>query len=487
MTSLAEERREQERWRPLRRDPLYAHFDRVLENEFLPREEQESRIAARLARMVAFAAEHVPYYRDLFASLKLSPAVIAGPQSLPLLPELDKAAIRREDARLCPPALPPGEAAAGFNKSSGSTGVPTRIFRSQHSRLMDLVFEQRQLRWYRFDPMGSTASIRMAKDLPHVRPGVLLAVGQTVTLKGWPYLNRWFATGPFAGFADTNPLAAKLAWLERHKPNYLRISSGALEHLAFAFEGDARRIEMRGLRAAAEPMTPGMEARIEKTFGVPVNISFGMDEVGWIATRCGAGRYHVHAERFIVEIVDESGKPVSPGDFGRVLITDIGNFAMPLIRYVTDDVARAAAAPCPCGRTLPVMGEVIGRYSQMSGLPEGTMDLVWALRRAMEELPPELAKPLRAYQIRQTASGDFKLHLVTAGPLAAGFAAYAEEHWRRALAARDSAGAAPAFSLREVTAIPLAPSGKFFHFVSEIARPREGKDYAGRAAKEPRS
>jgi phenylacetate-coenzyme A ligase PaaK-like adenylate-forming protein len=158
---------------------------------------------------------------------------------------------------------------------------------------------------------------------------------------------------------------------------------------------------------------------------------------------------------------------------------------MPLIRYVTDDVARALDGPCPCGRTLPAFGEIAGRHSQMAGLPAGTMMLVTGLRQAIETLPLDLSRPLREYQVRQDESGDFEIRLVLAGSIAPGFAGYIEDRWTRALAALGHrSGTAPKLSIREVAEIPRAPSGKFFHFVSDIARPREAKDYAGPTAKD---
>ena len=477
---LAEERAEQARWRKRKTDDRMIEFDRLVDNEFRAPDDQAADIAERIRGLVEFAAAEVPYYRDLFARLKLSPRDIAGPGDLPRLPELDKAIIQREGNRLCPPALPRGETAAGANMSSGSTGPRTMIHRSKRSRFLDLLMEQRQLRWYRFDPMQSMAWIRTAVDMPRVPPGRLVRIGETIRMPGWPHLGPYFETGPFMGFAAANPLADQVAWLERNNPAYLRISSGNLEQLAFAFLDRPKLTGLRGLRAASEPLTPGMRARIEKTFGAPVNISLGLNEIGWVATRCEAGRYHAHAEHFLVEIADDAGKPVPAGTFGRVLITNVGNFAMPLLRYVSDDVAQALDGPCPCGRTLPSFGDIVGRHSQMAGLPEGTLVLVSALRGAMEELPDELARGIREYQLRQTTAGEFELRLVTAGSLAPGFRDYVTGIWQRALAA-IRAGANSPLSILDVAEIPRAASGKFFYFVSELAGAAGTKDWAAAA------
>ena len=474
---LAAERAEQARWRKRKHDDWMVGFDRLVDNEFRAPADQAVDIAERVRALVEFATVEVPYYRDLFARLKISPRDIAGPGDLPLLPEIDKAIIREQGKRLRPRSLPRGERPAGGNRSSGSTGPATVIARSERSRMLDLLMEQRQLRWYRFDPMQSMAWIRTAVDMPRIPPGRLVRIGESIRMQGWPHLALYFETGPFMGFAAANPLDNQIAWLERNNPTYLRISSGNLEQLAFAFLDRPKLAGLRGLRAASEPLTPGMRARIEKTFGAPVNISLGLNEIGWIATRCESGRYHAHAEHFLVEIVDDAGKPVPAGTFGRILITNVGNFAMPLLRYVSDDVALALDGPCPCGRTLPSFGDIVGRHSQMAGLPEGTLALVSALRGTMEELPDELARGIREYQVRQNTAGGFELRLVLAGSLAPGLRDHVMGIWRRALAATGT-GAKPPLSILEAGEIPRAASGKFFYFVSELARAAGTKDWA---------
>lgn len=470
---LAEERAEQARWRPRKPSDEMAVFDRLVDNEFLAPEHQTETVAAHLRRMIDFAAANVPYYRDLFARLKLSPADIAGTEDLPRIPELSKTVIQNEGKRMLAARLPAGEKIIGTHTSSGSTGTPTAVYLTDSAGFMRLLLTQRQLRWYRFDSMLTFAWIRMGKDMRVPPDGLPLADGETLRELSWPGLGQFFETGPFLGYAKSNPTERKVRWLEEHRPDYLLAATTVLEHLAFALQDRPKLPGLRALRAVSEPLTPGMRARIEGTFGVPVHMSFGLDEIGWAATRCTeGGRYHVHTEHCLVEIVDESGAPCRPGEFGRMLITTLSNAAMPLIRYVTDDVAQALDGPCPCGRTLPAFGDVIGRYSQMANLPAGTLALANALRGAMERLAPPLSRPVREYQVRQDAARDFELRVKCVGALAPGFREHVTEIWRRALAARETKAAPePALSIREVESIALAPSGKFFHFVSEFAGP----------------
>ncbi|MAE68161.1 MAG: hypothetical protein CMJ18_28255 [Phycisphaeraceae bacterium] len=59
---------------------------------------------------------------------------------------------------------------------------------------------------------------------------------------------------------------------------------------------------------------------------------------------------HVFEDLFLVEVV-RHGAPVADGELGRILVTDLGNHAMPLIRYDIGDAGRLVRERCPCGRT----------------------------------------------------------------------------------------------------------------------------------------
>jgi phenylacetate-CoA ligase len=484
MTSVAEEKEEQARWRLLPQHAGATAFNELLEAEFLPEEAQRARESRIVSALVAFAAAEIPYYGDLLGARGLTPANFTSVRDLARLPELTKTTIRAEGARLAARRLPQGDRVFGTSTSSGTTGEPTAVLQSERSRFIHRLLVQRQMRWYRFDPMGTMAWFRTAKDI-RMRDNRPLPDGRTLVRASWSGIGAFFATGPFLGFSKSNPTERKLAWLEEHRPDYLLAASGQLEHLALALQ-DRPPIEgLRGLRAVSEPLTAGMERRIEAAFHAPVHISYGMDEVGWIATRCReGGRYHVHTEHCLVELVDGGGDPAPAGAHGRILVTVIGNLAMPLLRYVTDDVALAVEGPCPCGRTLPSFGPIVGRWTQMAPLPEGTRARADRIRGAMEELPPELLRPVREYKIHQHRDGSFELMIVAAGPIPASLGPYVENRLREA-----GLGDAP-LRVTKVEKIPLARSGKFFYFTSDFAPPpapaEETGDAAARAAPRPR-
>jgi phenylacetate-CoA ligase len=191
-----------------------------------------------------------------------------------------------------------------------------------------------------------------------------------------------------------------------------------------------------------------------------MNQNYGLNEIGIVAVRCRAGRYHVNNEHCLVEIVDSEGRTCPPGTSGHVLVTTLRNIASPLLRYDTGDIAEVADGPCPCGRTLPSFGEIIGRYRRFAGLPAGTRERVRALLKAFELMPLEFTRHLRRYQIYQDREDHFEVRLTTVGPMPPEFEARVREQWEK-----DCQNSRP-LRIVEGATITTSPGGKLMDFDS---------------------
>jgi phenylacetate-CoA ligase len=153
----------------------------------------------------------------------------------------------------------------------------------------------------------------------------------------------------------------------------------------------------------------------------------------------------------------------APGQFGRVLVTGLQKLAMPLIRYDTGDVARATSLPCSCGRNLPAVGEIAGRFRRFGYLPAGTRERHYTLLDAIEATPVELLMPLRQYQLYQYRDHSFELRVRSAGGMSPEFAARLMRIW----AAMDGSEKVP-LRIVEVDTIRASPSGKQLEFDSDF-------------------
>lgn len=319
---------------------------------------------------------------------------------------------------------------------------------------------QRFARWQRVDPAGTKCEIRAVDLLPHHNDGRSPQPTDEIDWPRWRYVGTYFQTGPYHAMGLAHPSTRLVEWLNEKKADYLTTYIGVMEEMAFAHPDASPCPSLRGVYPVASQVTDPMRRRVEASFGLPLYDSYGLNEIGIVASQCKEGRYHVHSDHCYVEITDDEGNPVAPGKRGRVLVTALRNPAMPLIRYDTDDSAVFSRDVCPCGRTLPTMESLVGRVRRYAVLPAGTRQKFDVLTRALENAPTEMIRPLRRYQVHQYRDGRFELRIVAAEKMSAEFHAYIESAWAAGVAEGD-------LQIVQVDEIPESRSGKRDDFTSD--------------------
>lgn len=461
-TCLSDELAELARWHPRSPATDRGIFERFVRREFLSTDEQEAGQTAALGRLLQFAGNHVPHYRELCQTRLKEPGKVRSLADLRRLPILTRADIVKQAAALKSDWLPPGEGALFTARSTGTTGTPVSVLISRTGSRMFGLLWHRQARWFRYDPAGRFAKIRVPSTMPR-SGGKAVPAGAALRRPSWYHLGRYFQTGPELNFSTKNPAEKQVAWLRRFRPDYLLAYPGVFEELGLACEGTAPVESLKSLLGIGATATPALRSAIERIYQVPFDQNYGLNEVGLVAIRCRAGRYHVNTEHCLVEITDADGTPCPAGTSGHLLVTGLQNLAMPLIRYDTGDIALAVEGPCPCGRTLPSFGEISGRFRRYSGLPEGTRERVAVLGEALAAMPPELTRALRRYQIHQDRRNHFSVRLHTTGPLPAEFTTRLQEAWSRV------AGNPPLpLSVGGSEPISESPGGKTLDFASDF-------------------
>jgi phenylacetate-CoA ligase len=464
-TSLDEELDFQSRWELLPRWQGVRWFDDLIQNEFRPADQVQLQLVQAIREVVSRAIDTVPYYRERFSSVALKPSDIHTVDDLVRFPVLNRHQVLEHFESLQPiTKLPREDLPLSVCQTSGSTGLPVRVVHSRGSRDRFSVLWQRQPRWFRHDINGRFARIRLARDLARLPNRSLNPDGNTIRRPRWTYTGMFFRTGDEVQFNVSNTREDQLRWINEHRPNYIMTFPGLMEELALATDCRPLPHAVRGLIGISSLMTDSMRHLVESAFRIPVDQNYGLNEVGLVAVRCAAGRYHVHVEHACVEIVDQEGRAVRPGETGRLLVTAFQNRVMPLIRYDSGDLATASRGPCPCGRTLPTFQDIQGRYRRFAHVPDGTRQRVNGLLAAIEKAPAKLLKNLRQYQIFQCADYCFQLRVKSVGPLARGFQLAVEAAWDAA----NNDGRDWPLSIVEVGEIPRSSTGKLLDFDSEF-------------------
>ncbi len=444
--------------------------EQLAANEYSPVEELEKLKARALRSLLEHCYDLVPYYKDLFARAKIQRRHLRDISILNELPILDKAAVAANADRLRPLHVAPDQRETKTTRSSGTTGEPIIIHHDKRSMGMFPWLKQRELRWFRYDPMATLLSIRPDIEMAKTPEGSLLKKREILQLDYWPYMAGLFQTGRSWGFTNTNTIFDQLELLNKLKPDYLIMQSSGLEFISLQEIASAAKQKLRAVQGISNTLTPNMRRQIEDALQVPVNQDYGLNEIGLVAARCpDGGRYHVHEEHCIVEIVDEDGKPCSAGSRGKLLVTSLSNYTMPLLRYDADDLAEATEGLCSCGRTLATFGAVHGRYRRTAFLPEGTFERWGGLQSAVYRLATEKLAAVRKYQAYQDGSGAIEMRI----DCDEGLFSELTLSCRRAYEEAYTLNTPPPLSFRRCSDFRGETERKFQNFISEFTPERD--------------
>jgi phenylacetate-CoA ligase len=316
----------------------------------------------RLASLVAHAFDHVPYYRRIFDSLGLKPGDVRSVEDLAKLPVLTKGDIRAHFRDLTSTDRRQGRTRLGH--TSGTTGAPLEILWDEGVDVLHNAALWRHRGWGGFTFGQPYASLlgRVIVPPENRRP---------------PFyrVNRPWNQYLFSSFhLSAAFLPHYLEALERHDVRFLEAYPSTAYILARYLESAGSVYRMKAVFTSSETLLPMQREVIEERFQCRVFDYYGMAERVMFSGECErhAG-HHLFMDYGVTEVVDDAGAPVGPGGLGRLVLTGLHNYRMPLIRYEIGDVSGVRTEPCPCGRTLPLLHAVTTKAEDIVVTPEGRL------------------------------------------------------------------------------------------------------------------
>lgn len=393
----------------------------------------------------------VPYYRELFAKLDFDGSKISSMAELQKLPFLTKPLIRKHSAALKADGV---TRLVKFN-TGGSTGEPLVFYLGMSRISHDVAAKWRATRWWNVD-IG---------DCEIVLWGSPIELGTQDRVRAWrdklfrSYLLPAFQMSP----AQMDEYLKRIRQL---RPKMLFGYASALSLLAR--HAQSRGIDMRGLGArvaftTGETLYPDQREAIEWTFGCPVANGYGARDAGFIAHQCPSGSLHLSAEHIVVELLDEHGRPVAPGEIGEIVVTHTATPEFPFVRYRTGDMAAMSMKLCACGRGLPAFERVLGRSTDFIITASGNQMHALALIYTVRDKPG-----VRAFKFIQDE--DFSLELLLAG--SDELTPAIERQIEVDVVARMGPGTR--LTIKRVADIPAEKSGKYRYVVSRASARRPG-------------
>lgn len=333
---------------------IRAFLETLRKTQFLPADRLAEYQNSLLDLLVRHARMHVPFYRD---SGRLDP-LFRPDDSIDWdrwedIPLLTRQEVQLNEARLKSDLLPPEHGRTATKTTSGSTGEPLTVIHSDLSgaiawtTLLLRAFERN-----RIDPTRRMAFIG----------------GEKVDINGPRHDPAWTPAfyhlgiqGERVDLSRTRPSDYLVDGVAAIRPNYLQVMPSNLQLMMAHKPRPLVELGLEAVITYGEYFNPRAKAEIAEQLGCPIFEMYAANECGLIASTCPhCGRFHVEAETIRVDVVADNGHTVAPLETGRVAITPLYNYAMPLIRYTLADVARRGADNA-CEITLPSLDEVLGR------------------------------------------------------------------------------------------------------------------------------
>jgi phenylacetate-CoA ligase len=399
-----------------------------------------------LRRLVDHAAATVPFYRESFARAGFRPSDLHSHAEFRRLPLLTKSDIRSQGEELRSDSFRSHRLTR--KKTSGSTGVPLEVWLDAVGLSWKRACTLRADEWSGWRRGGRVAKVWGNPD--YRKHG----------LKGW-IRNRLYDRAIHLDTLDMTPATIRSFCAELNRTKPVLVFGHA--HSVFLVAEFVHKHGLAGHRPAgiittAMVLHEWQRQRIESVFGTRVTNRYGCEEVSLIACECSHHKgLHVNDDAVMVEVVRD-GRPAEPGTPGSIVVTDLSNFAMPLIRYQIGDAGVWAERPCPCGRGSAVLESIEGREADYVVTADGRLISGISLTENFAVLVPGVAQ----IQIVQETVDRFLFRIVRSAdwsPLS-----------QRQLAAlvTERFGELTNYRLEFVERIPQEPSGKYRFCISQV-------------------
>ncbi|MEM2338356.1 MAG: AMP-binding protein [Candidatus Bathyarchaeia archaeon] len=333
----------------------------------------------KLKAVIKHAYDYVPYYHRAFSSVGIKPDDIKSFEDLRKLPLVSKQDIQKDYNGFITKGIDVSRLPS--RSTSGSTGTPLKLIS---------------------DPYPSPGSSKY----PFFECGVKLR-DNFVTVWGRATSITWGSkfTPLWGALSETIvplfPEEKLISALRQIKPDVLLTFPSVLLSMS---SHDLSGISPRLIFMQGEMVTSHCRYVVKKKFGVDPFETYGSVEFGNMAFECPEHfALHIVTHNVYIELLDEEGEPVAPGERGEIVVTGLHNYIMPLIRYKIGDLGIQTDEKCPCGRSWPLLKSIEGRANDLIVLPSGRR-ISWLYLQRYILYDPEFQKNpfcISQYQVVQ--------------------------------------------------------------------------------------
>ena len=355
----------------------------------------------RVRETIRYAAEHVPYYRELFASDAIDPREIRRADDLARLPVVSREDVRADPGRFR--SVHPRAQDGLELTSSGTTGVPLTTLHDRRTVLLNVAYGERE---------RAVETAFVGKRLRYTRLQLGSDLQENVDrVRGFISATSFRPFRPRYVRGSLTDVPARVDELiDTVQPDILL---GAGSHLESFFRAAAARKGPRhrpkALLYTWDHMSPGGRKLIEESFGIPVVSKYSAMECLKVGFTCEqrAG-FHLHEDLCHLAVVDREGRRLPDGKSGEIVLSNLVNRGTVLLNYRIGDLGRISTALCDCGRNTLVLADLEGRTSEYVTRPDGSIAGPYILTEALNRIPG-----IVRFQLVQRTMTTFELRLAT--------------------------------------------------------------------------
>ena len=426
--------------------PTFDYLAELEQSQWLSREGMEQLQEKKLAELLQSAYQHCPWHRERLMAAGIDPVRGVSLADLRRLPTMDKQDAVTYGEQMVWRGVPGG--IFRYN-TGGSSGQPLIFYYGRRRQASDAAGRMRARRWWGVEPgdpevylwgapveLDKTDRIKALRDRL-LNQLVLNAFDMSPAhMEDYARAIQSFQPCCIYGYASSVALLAAHV-LERN----IRL----------------RLPRLKVVCTTGEPLFDHQRQLIGEAFGAPVANEFGSRDIGFTAHETPQGQLLLMSESIILEVLDEQGQPVAPGETGEAVMTALESFAQPFIRYRTGDVVRLSDEPCRDGRGLHVIEEVVGRTTDFVVRADGTIMHALAVIYVLRAVPG-----VGEFKIVQHSVQDLEVQVVPNARWEEGARAAIESGLQQRL------GKDVRIAIRLVEAIPPEASGKHRYVVSHV-------------------
>lgn len=311
-------------------------------------------------RLITYAAQHVPYYRKLFADLGVQVRDFKQLADITALPVLRKRDIRDNFKDLQSEIYP--RERLRYDSTGGSTGHNLYFYYDQASS---------EARRAAYVEMNEWIGIHIGDRTAYLW-GTAFDASSSAKIKHW--IKAQFTNELMLSAYTMDPVSVELYTrrLSQFRPRAIVSYPSALAHFAQSAKASGKTLFRPSVVVVSgETLFDWQRETIEEAFGAKVYNHYGCREFGAMARECRIrDGLHLASDRLLVEVVP-AARSSSGEEISELVVTDLDNYGMPFIRYAIEDVGEITWERCACGLRLPRLRSAIGRTLDVVRAPNG--------------------------------------------------------------------------------------------------------------------